>query len=399
MDLRFNDIFSHPANDVFQVVFFPDRIYHAQYLNATRSERYRYNVQEVRAKADITAIKGQVFMDDAFYTNFVRIEYRSARLVEAMRIEGRLQGNAVRARVRFYFDDAKRDLTKPQTLNAGDPLIRLYYCPWIDAYQMEMWGTLEVPSGDYHAPDVLTMMGRNGAITRVPQLQGFLNEVKRIREIDLEFLEDNVMSPSGYLLPDTATKTDDFYFRNLQVPNTQNPSDPGNTIAKASYTLNFDRGFFIPDASQVRPVRYRNGMMMQDNPDRRDDNVIEMRWLLQDEFASALVFFHEVTIPPSTVEGTHQHLGSEELYFIIEGNGIAYMGANDNPSLAVKDAAGADRYPLAKRHLFGLDPKDVRELPVKKGSVIFTKSGGIHGIRNPSATEPLKFVAFLYQSA
>ena len=92
MDLRFNDIFSHPANDVFQVVFFPDRIYHAQYLNATRSERYRYNVQEVRAKADITAIKGQVFMDDAFYTNFVRIEYRSARLVEAMRIEGRLQG-------------------------------------------------------------------------------------------------------------------------------------------------------------------------------------------------------------------------------------------------------------------------------------------------------------------
>src|SRR4029450_79498 len=237
MDLRFNDIFSHPANDVFQIVFFPDRIYHAQYLNATRSERYRYNVQEVRAKADITAIKGQVFMDDAFYTNFVRIEYRSARLVEAMRIEGRLQGNAVRGRGRFYFDDAKRDLTKPQTLNAGDPLIRLYYCPWIDAYQMEMWRTLEVPSGDYHAPDVLTMMGRNGAITRVPQLQGFLNEVKRIREIDLEFLEDNVMSPSGYLLPATATKTDDFYFRNLQVPNTQNPSDPGNTIARGSYTL------------------------------------------------------------------------------------------------------------------------------------------------------------------
>jgi mannose-6-phosphate isomerase-like protein (cupin superfamily) len=399
MDLRFNDIFSHPANEVFQIVFFPDRIYHAQYLNATRSERYRYNVQEVRSKADITAVKGQVFMDDALYTNFVRIEYRSARLVEAMRVEGRLQADAVRARVRFYFDDAKRDLTKPQTLNASDPMIRLYHCPWIDAYQMEMWGTLDVPAGNYHAPDVLTMMGRNGAITRVPQLQAYLADVKRIREIDLEFVEDNVMMPSGYLLPETATKKDDFYFRNLQVPNTQDPSSDTNTVPKASYTLNFDRGFFIPDASQVPPVRYRNAMMMLDNPDLGDTNVIEMRWLLQDEFGSSLVFFHEVTIPPSTVEGTHQHVGSEELYFITDGSGIAYMGAHDNPSLAVKDADGTDRYPLVTRHIFGLDPKEVRELPVKTGSVIFTKSGGIHGIRNPSATQPLKFVAFLYQSA
>jgi mannose-6-phosphate isomerase-like protein (cupin superfamily) len=146
-------------------------------------------------------------------------------------------------------------------------------------------------------------------------------------------------------------------------------------------------------------VRYRNAMMMLDNPDRGDTNVIEMRWLLQDEFGSSLVFFHEVTIPPSTVEGTHQHIGSEELYFITEGSGIAYMGSHDNPSLAVKNADGTDRYPVVTRHIFGLDPKEVRELPVKRGSVIFTKSGGIHGIRNPSATQPLRFVAFLYQSA
>jgi hypothetical protein len=31
--------------------------------------------------------------------------------------------------------------------------------------------------------------------------------------------------------------------------------------------------------------------------------------------------------------------------------------------------------------------------------VIYTKSGGIHGIKNTSATETLRFVAFLYQSA
>ena len=38
------------------------------------------------------------------------------------------------------------------------------------------------------------------------------------------------------------------------------------------------------------------------------------------------------------------------------------------------------------------------ELPVQPGSVIFTKSGGIHGIRNDGA-DPLRFVAFLYHTA
>ncbi len=38
-------------------------------------------------------------------------------------------------------------------------------------------------------------------------------------------------------------------------------------------------------------------------------------------------------------------------------------------------------------------------MPVKPGSVIFTKSGGIHGIRNPSPDKPLRFVAFLYHTS
>ena len=63
MDPRFNDIFSKPENQIFDVVFFPDRIYHAQYLNATRSSRYRYNVTEVRTKLDIAILKGEVYMD------------------------------------------------------------------------------------------------------------------------------------------------------------------------------------------------------------------------------------------------------------------------------------------------------------------------------------------------
>ena len=39
-----------------------------------------------------------------------------------------------------------------------------------------------------------------------------------------------------------------------------------------------------------------------------------------------------------------------------------------------------------------------KELPVKPGNIIYTKSGGIHGIRNDGAT-PLKFVAYLYHSS
>jgi hypothetical protein len=44
--------------------------------------------------------------------------------------------------------------------------------------------------------------------------------------------------------------------------------------------------------------------------------------------------------------------------------------------------------------------KNFFELPVAPGSMIFTKSGGMHGIRNPgSSTGPLRFVAFLYHSS
>lgn len=391
MDIRFEDIYNHPSASVFQVVFFPDRIYHDQYLNATRSERYRYNVQEVRTKADITVMKGEVYKDSVFYTTFVRVEYRSSRLVEAMRVKGRLQGMAVRARIRFWLDGEQRDLSQPQFLNNGDPVIRLYYCPWVDAFQVELWGTLECEEGDYHDIEVVTMMGKYGAITRIPQLAPRMADTKAIREVDLEFLEDDITETTGYFLPDSEVARDNFYFRNLQVPNTNNPSDNANTVQKGTYTLNFLRGFFIPDAKAITPVRYRNAMMFENNPDRRDDNILEMRWLLQDEFSSSMVFFHEVAIPPGVVEGTHQHIGSEELYFVYEGEGIAYMGANDHPGLA--------DYPVVTRHIFGLDPKPVRELPVKKGSIIFTKSGGIHGIRNTSNTSTLRFVAFLYQSA
>ena len=113
------------------------------------------------------------------------------------------------------------------------------------------------------------------------------------------------------------------------------------------------------DSTAVPVVRYRNPLMENDDPDRHQDNVIEMRWILQRELGSNLVFFHEVIIPPGKVEGTHRHIGSEELYHIVEGEGIAYMGEHDDPTLAA--------FPVVERSIFGIGKKRVRELPVRPG--------------------------------
>jgi len=173
------------------------------------------------------------------------------------------------------------------------------------------------------------------------------------------------------------------------VPNDTQPNSNANTVMDQNYLIDFQRGWYI-EADQVEPVRYENAMMDSGNPDRQAGNVIEMRWLLQRELGGNMVFFHEVTIPPGKVEGTHRHIGSEELYYVVEGQGIAYMGEHDDPQLA--------DLPVVERDIFGLGTYACREVNVKPGSIIYTKSGGIHGIRNPGDV-PLKFVAFLYQGS
>ena len=61
---RTNVHFDAPWNKIFKIVFFPDRIYHAQYLNATRSPRYQYNVLEVRSRADFIVLKAEVYLTE-----------------------------------------------------------------------------------------------------------------------------------------------------------------------------------------------------------------------------------------------------------------------------------------------------------------------------------------------
>lgn len=384
MDPRFDKIASHPSNSIFQVVFFPDRIYHAQYLNATRSPRYRYNVREVRSKVDATVLKGEVYLDDRRLCNFLRIEYRASRLAEMVRERQRFVRDGCVAWVRVRPQDSSK---------TAEARVKLGYCPWIDAFQVEIWETLEAPDNLRHDLKVLDMMGRDGEIVRVPAFNPALVDIKSLDRLEIAFRENTEYMPFGYTVPDGPgpfdAAWDDYYERNIQEPNTQDPSSGLNTNKVNNYLIDFRRGWFITDAHETLPVRYRNAMMNPENPDQKEANIIEMRWILQQELGSSLVFFHEVTIPPFTVEGTHQHIGSEELYYIVSGEGVAYMGANDDP--------GLESAPMVKRDIFGIGPKDCRQVAVKPGSVIYTKSGGIHGIENPNA-EPLRFVAFLYHS-
>jgi len=227
----------------------------------------------------------------------------------------------------------------------------------------------------------------------VPEFAKALTDLPALKRIDLAFRENDIAYPSRSFVDDTDAAWDNYYKRNIQVPNTQDPSSNANTVEQDGYGVDFERGWFVKKVRDILPVRYRNGMMEPRNPQARDDNIIEMRWVLQQEFGGTVVFFHEVTIPPHTVEGTHQHIGSEELYYVFEGRGVAYMGADDDPNLA-KDAT----IPIVQRQIYGLDPSPCKKLDVAPGSVIYTKSGGIHGIENPY-DEPLRFVAFLYHSA
>ena len=108
MDTAFNDIFNNsPENDIFKVVFYPDRIYHARYLNATRSPRYRYTVDEVRSYLDITVMKGEVYLDGKLLSNFLRIEYAASRLVEQVREEQRFVKDEIIAWIKLLPEDSQ----------------------------------------------------------------------------------------------------------------------------------------------------------------------------------------------------------------------------------------------------------------------------------------------------
>ena len=132
-----------PENSVFRVVFYPDRIYHAAYLNATRSPRYRYNVREVRSKLDRGVLKGEVYLDGEFLSNFLS----ASNTAPADWSKQRAGKDRLPAR-----RTARLGATLPDdgSSSGGSDSSSLAYCPWVDAYQVEVWETLEPPSGKTH---------------------------------------------------------------------------------------------------------------------------------------------------------------------------------------------------------------------------------------------------------
>ncbi len=431
--MEFRDIYSSPENQIFKVVFFPDRIFHAQYLNASRAaERYRYAVTDARSILDISVLKAQVFMDGRKLANLLRLEYRASRLIELTRESGRFLRGEILAWVRMHGKILVKDADGKQLLDAkGAPVmedkveelfpVKMHFCPWINAYQVEIWETLGTAAhSTHHHYQVAAQMGPVGSITRVKKFSPLLRNIDQLDVVELAFRENDIDLPFGTAI--SNPRWDNNYERNFQAPVSPLPSDnEPNTIKVENYYVPFQKGWYL-DVKQIKPVRYRNAMMDADNrdyvppgnnpdlaspdawqtepvPDNyfREANVIEMRWILQREFGGSVVFFHEVTIPPGTVEGTHQHVGSEELYYITEGEGVAYMSAYDDPKTAETDASGEPKYKRVERDIYGLFPRDCVELPVSPGKVIFTKSGGVHGIRN-TGDKPLKFVAFLYNT-
>ncbi len=105
----------------------------------------------------------------------------------------------------------------------------------------------------------------------------------------------------------------------------------------------------------------------------------------------SVVFFHEVTIPPGTVEGTHQHIGSEELYYIIEGKGVAYMREGDDPTA---DAT----YPTVTREIYGLGPTRLQRAAGRARAASSSPRAAACTGSATTVADPLRFVAFLYHT-
>jgi oxalate decarboxylase/phosphoglucose isomerase-like protein (cupin superfamily) len=362
-----------PEHDESRVVFFPDRVFHHRVLAASRSPRYDHTVIDVRDTADITAMWAELTLDGEPCASVLRLEYGGRRLREACGERGRSPGDTVRAELATGAEP-----NRPVT-------VTLHRDRGLDLYAVELWTTLEPPPGRRHDVRVLELMGRDAPVTRVAGRPD-LHTAERLL---VAFTEVPARRPGGQPVDDPVR--DDNYVRSHQEPRTPQPSDPANTVADQRYVLDRRRAFLL-DATAVEPVRYRNAMLADDDPERRDDNITEMRWLVQQELGGTIVFFHEVTIPPGGIEGTHQHTGTEELYHVVAGEGVLYVGAD---GLA---GAGADDRPVIERRVLGVGPRPCREVPVKAGSTLLTKSGGIHGIRN-TGTAPLRFVAFLYHTS
>src|SRR4051812_29184408 len=240
-----------PWNQIFKIVFYPDRIYHAQYLNATRSPRYQYNVLEVRGRNDFIILKTEVYLDGNFLCNALRIEYRSGRLAEQTRERGRLLDDEVMAWVELSHKDTG--------LGTGmRRYVKMFFDKYVDAYQVEIWETLEPPETVSHSFKVLDQMGLHKPITAIPSFRPALRDIRGVTGVQLSFREAELDYPFNYRIRNPGWDND--YARSHQEPNKPAPNSNENTVRDTNYAVAFQRGW-IKDAKAITPVLYQNAMM------------------------------------------------------------------------------------------------------------------------------------------
>lgn len=369
---EFQSRYTPPEFSSHRVVMFPDRIHHGFRLNAEADPRYRYRIACVRSQSEVRVLLGYVYLDEVCLSSFLRLEYAGRKLGDQARFQGRRLGQSVRARM---------NLVGPISSQAVRADVILPACPdRLGGYHVELWNSLEPLPGSWHSAGVLDRMGYGAPITRVPAWSEAFPDYTTARAVTVTFEEVP-------LEPKQAILRDDNYRRSCQEPRVAVPNSQENTVEDLCYSLVFQNAFYFSDVrEQVKPVTYRNAMMDPEiNPDARPDNLIDMRWILQRELGGSAIFTHVVTIPPGGTEGVHLHVGSEEIYFFVAGEGLGYLGADDAPELS--------EYPTVVKYVQGVGPRPCKAVPVRPHSLIYSKSGGIHGVTNTGSTDLVFFAA------
>ena len=90
--------------------------------------------------------------------------------------------------------------------------------------------------------------------------------------------------------------------------------------------------------------------------------IVNYRYLSEENLKNKMTGFYLNELMPGSEIGLHQHVGNEEVYFILSGKAVV----NDNG----------------------------KEEEIGPGDLLFTESTQSHAMKN-IGTEPLKFVAFI----
>ena len=259
MDPRFDDILhGAPRTASSRSFSFPDRIYHAQYLNATRSPRYRYNVMEVREPARHQRAEGRGLPGRQFLCNFLRIEYRAGRLVEQMRERGRFLRDELLAWVKLHPAD-EQDARGRLRQAALRPLDRRLPGRDLGNARAAADRTRTISSARHDG------RGRLDHPRASPSSPALRRHHAHCNAVELAFRENDRDLPFGYQ-HSTIRAWDNDFTRSHQEPRTQEPSSSQNTDQRPELSARLPARLVSCTSTDVDPVRYRNAMMEAGNP-------------------------------------------------------------------------------------------------------------------------------------